>query len=43
MTRVEINQPALDFEIDDLDGKPFHLTQVIKHGNLLLVFNRGFL
>jgi peroxiredoxin len=39
---VTINQPAPDFELTDLNGKLFKLSEVNDHKNILLVFNRGF-
>lgn len=40
--RVQINQPAPDFSLTDLNGQLFKLSDFHGKSNVLLVFNRGF-
>jgi peroxiredoxin len=40
-SRVEINSPAPDFALEDLDGRMVHLSD-FRGKNVVLVFNRGF-
>lgn len=42
MPRVNINQPAPDFELDDFNGRTVRLSDFRGRSNVLLVFNRGF-
>jgi peroxiredoxin len=41
MPKVEINAPAPDFELADLNGTKVRLSDY-RGKNILLVFNRGF-
>ena len=40
--RVELNAPAPDFELDDLNGNPIQLSSFFGQKNIVLIFNRGF-
>jgi len=40
--RVELNQPAPDFTISDLNGNEVRLSDFQGKKNVLLIFNRGF-
>jgi peroxiredoxin len=40
--RVEINQPAPDFELKNLEGEVVSLSSFRNKENVLLIFNRGF-
>jgi len=42
MAHVEVNGPAPDFSLPDLNGTLFTLSDQIKRSTVLLVFNRGF-
>ena len=42
MARVPLDVPAPDFELADYRGETFHLADC-GAGNVLLVFNRGFM
>lgn len=42
MSKVEINTPAPDFQLEDYQGKLVSLKE-FRGENVLLVFNRGFL
>jgi peroxiredoxin len=42
MTHVQINTPAPDFELAEIDGQLFRLSDLRGQKNVLLVFNRGF-
>lgn len=42
MPRVNLDQPAPDFELADFNGKPVRLSDYRGKSNVLLVFNRGF-
>jgi peroxiredoxin len=39
---VEINHPAPDFSLVDMNGNQFNLKEFNQNANVLLVFNRGF-
>ncbi len=43
MGKVEINKTALDFELEDYQGKSFKLSDFKGEKNVLLVLNRGFM
>lgn len=40
MPKVEIGLKAPDFKLTDIKGNIFHLEEAVKHGPVLLVFNR---
>lgn len=42
MARVEVNQNAPDFEIEDFKGEKFKLSNFKGKSNVLIVLNRGF-
>lgn len=42
MSQVQINTPAPDFALTDLNGQPFRLSKQLQLGKVVLVFNRGF-
>lgn len=42
MPRVELDVPAPDFELQDIHGDPFRLSNLRGQKNVVLVFNRGF-
>ena len=42
MSKVALNKPAPDFELDDHRGQPVKLSGLRGQKNVLLVFNRGF-
>lgn len=42
MSAILVNTPAPDFELPDLNGKAFRLSE-LRGCNVLLVFNRGFM
>jgi peroxiredoxin len=42
MPQVSLNTPAPDFELQDLRGESFRLSDLCGKSNVLLVFNRGF-
>jgi len=42
MARVELNRPAPDFILPDLNGIKVALADFIGRKNVLVVFNRGF-
>jgi hypothetical protein len=39
---IEINQPAPDFHLEDLAGRPFRLGEQRDKKHIVLVLNRGF-
>jgi len=41
--RVELNQPAPDFTLRDLNGSEISVSNFRGRQNILLVFNRGFI
>lgn len=43
MSQVALDLPAPDFELADFRGQTFHLADLRGVGNVLLVFNRGFM
>lgn len=43
MARVEINTPAPDFELEDLDGRTVRLSDFKGTQPVLVVFNRGLM
>jgi peroxiredoxin len=42
MARVELNRPAPDFTLPDLNGTKVALADFSGRKNVLVVFNRGF-
>lgn len=42
MTKIAINTPAPDFELQDFEGRPVRLSDYEGKQNVILVFNRGF-
>jgi len=42
MPGVKLNQKSPDFELKDLNGQAFRLSNQLGKRNVLLVFNRGF-
>jgi peroxiredoxin len=42
MARVELNTPAPDFSLEDIQGNTVRLSDYREKSNVLLVFNRGF-
>ena len=42
MALIEVNQPAPDFTLEDVSGKPVSLSQFKGEKNVILVLNRGF-
>ncbi len=42
MPKVEINTPAPDFTLTDLEGKQVRLSDFRGRKHVVLVFNRGF-
>jgi peroxiredoxin len=42
MPKVDLNQPAPDFSLEDFTGKAVSLSDYEGRANILLVFNRGF-
>jgi hypothetical protein len=42
MSKIDLNTPAPDFQLADLNGNLFRLSDQISKANVLLVFNRGF-
>ena len=42
MSRVELNVQAPDFSLNDFNGQRVSLSKVIRHKNVMVVFNRGF-
>ncbi|MDX9888687.1 MAG: hypothetical protein RBS51_05415 [Anaerovoracaceae bacterium] len=42
MKNIEINKPARDFTMLDVNGKEFRLSQFKGEKNVYLVLNRGF-
>lgn len=43
MSRVEINTPAPDFELEDFEGHKVRLSDYRGDRHVFLVFNRGFM
>ncbi len=43
MSKISLNTPAPDFELDEFTGKPVRLSDFRGKANVLLVFNRGFI
>ena len=43
MPKVQLNAPAPDFTLADLDGKEISLSDYEGKKHVLLVFNRGFM
>lgn len=43
MPQVELNTPAPDFSLDDLNGQSVHLADFKGKYHVLLVLNRGFM
>jgi peroxiredoxin len=41
--RVQIDQPAPEFSLRDVDGQQIKLSDFKDKSNVLLVFNRGFM
>jgi len=42
MSRVQLSEPAPDFELQDFTGRKIRLSDFKGRSNVLLVFNRGF-
>ncbi len=42
MPKVQINQPAPDFALNDFNAIPFRLSERQGKSHVILVFNRGF-
>jgi len=42
MARMELDANAPDFELPDLHGRKVRLSDLWAKGNVILVFNRGF-
>ena len=42
MASAEIDKPAPDFELEDVNGKTVRLADFKGNKHVLLVFNRGF-
>ena len=42
MPRVELNNKAPDFSLNDVEGNPVKLSDFLNKSNVLVVFNRGF-
>jgi len=42
MSRIELNQPAPDFTLTDINGNEVSLSDFQGKKNVLLIFNRGF-
>ena len=42
MPKVQIDQPAPDFTLNDFNGTHFKLSTRRSHSHVILVFNRGF-
>ena len=42
MPKIQINMPAPDFVLNDLDDRPVQLSDFRDQQNVVLVFNRGF-
>ena len=42
MSKVALNKPAPEFDLDDFRGQPVKLADFRGKKNVLLVFNRGF-
>ena len=42
MSRIELNQPAPDFTLIDINGNEVRLSDFQGKKNVLLIFNRGF-
>lgn len=43
MGRVNVNEVAPDFELEDFTGKKFRLSHYKGSRNILIVLNRGFI
>ena len=43
MPKVDLNTPAPDFTLDDMNGQPVSLSDFKGQKNVLLVLNRGFI
>ena len=43
MSKVSLNTPAPDFELNDFRGQSYRLSDFHGKKHILLVFNRGFL
>jgi peroxiredoxin len=43
MPRVQLNQPAPDFEMSDFGGNKVRLSSFKNENNVVLIFNRGFM
>ena len=42
MSKITLNLPAPEFEIQDMSGRDVSLSDYHQDSNVLLVFNRGF-
>jgi peroxiredoxin len=41
--KAQLNKPAPNFSLPDLNGKPFKLSDFNGKKNVVLIFNRGFI
>ena len=42
MSKIALNKPAPEFELDDYTGQPVKLADFRGQKNVVLIFNRGF-
>ncbi len=42
MSKIALNKPAPEFELNDYQGQPVNLADLRKQKQVVLVFNRGF-
>lgn len=42
MSKVPLNKPAPEFELNDFNGQPVKLSDYRGQNNVILIFNRGF-
>jgi peroxiredoxin len=43
MPKIELSQPAPDFELNDFNGKKVRLSDFKNKNHVVLIFNRGFM
>jgi peroxiredoxin len=43
MPKIELLQPAPDFELDDFNGRKVRLSDFKNKSHVVLIFNRGFM
>jgi peroxiredoxin len=43
MGKIQLNQPAPDFELNDFNGQKVRLSDFRNRKNVVLIFNRGFM